>query len=142
MQIKKSELEVFYKVLKQTNGELSFKDARIRDRFMKPLGEQVDALALDRTKIYEKFCKKEEDGITPALQYDKDEKGENIPGTEKYAFNKADAPAVDAEILVLYDEEVSLDIENPEKIKELIENTEYKPLYGEADVLDGILAKF
>lgn len=142
MQIKKSELEVFYKVLKETNGELPLKDARIRDRFMKPLGDHLDTFSIDRTKIYEKFCDKEEDGVTPKLKYDKTPEGENIEGTQKYTFKKVDAPAVDAEILVLYDEEVSIDVENPAKIKELIENTDYKPLFGEADVIDGILAKF
>ena len=60
MKIPKKCLEVCFLTLKET--ELSLADSRIRDAFMKKLEESINTFYIDRKKVLEKFCKKNEDG--------------------------------------------------------------------------------
>jgi len=127
MQIKKSELEVFYKVLRDTNSQLSLADSRIRDLFMKKLGEQVETFTSERNKIYELFCKKDEEG-NPAI----------VDGN--YTFSIKDTDKIQKELDVLLAEEISLEV--PETIKAFMEVSPYKPEIGEVELIDSILSKF
>ncbi len=129
MQVKKSNLETFFKVLRATDGTLSLADSRIRDAFMKPLGEAVDNMVKEHLAILEKFCKKNEDG-TP------DTEGGN------YKFAKEVQADADAELRTLQEEVVDVEYKwgvGPTKLKEIVENSPYKPSYGEVDIIDEII---
>ena len=129
MKVKKQHLEIFFLTLRGTDGVLSLADARIRDAFMKPLGEAVDTMVADRTKIYEKFCDKDEDG-----------KPDTAEGM--YHFSPDIRAEADAELKTLMNEEADVEIKwgvTPAKIKEIMEKSDYKPKYGEAEVIDEII---
>jgi hypothetical protein len=131
MKIKKAYLETLFTVFRGTEGELSLQDARIRDAFMKPLGDAVDTMQQERTKIYEAYCKKKEDGT---------------PDTEDgmYKFDKKDTPKADAELKVLGEEEVEVNLNwgvTPSKLIEIIEKSTYKPKYGDVEIIDSVIAE-
>lgn len=130
IKLQKSKLEVFYKVLKETQGVLSLSDSRIRDSFMKPLGEQLDIFIKNREDIYKKFCEKNEDGT---------------PNTEdnKYKFLNEDLDEINKELLTLANEEVIITYPfgvSNSKLKEFIDVSNYKPQIGEAELIINLLS--
>lgn len=130
MKVKKGNLEVFFLVLRETDGILNLADARVRDAFMKPLGVEVDAMVADRIKIYEMYCKKKEDG-TPDVN------------DGNFHFSKENSPIADKELIALYGEEVEVEFKwgvSPSKLKEIIEKSKYMPKYGEVEKIDEVLA--
>lgn len=125
MQIPKRYLETFYQTLKGTEGVLGLADSRVRDAFMKPLTEATQTFEAERKAIYERFCTKNEDG-TPDTQ------------DGNYHFEPTDLADVNAELQTLLGEEVELT--PPTKLKELLEQSTYKPKVGEAEQIDAITA--
>ena len=126
LKIPKKHLEIFYLTLKGTEGELTLSEGRIRDNFMKPLGEAYETFVKERTAIYEEFCDKDKDG-----------KPDIADGN--YHFSKKVTAKVNKELTTLFDEEVEL--KETKGLKEIVERTQYKPKVGEAEVIDEILAK-
>ncbi len=129
MKLHKGQLELTYTVLKET--KLNLQDSRIRDAFLKPLGEAVDTFYKERKEIYEKFCDKKEDGT---------------PDTDdgQYHFNKEVTKEADEELKTLVGEEVEVEEKwgvTKAKLKELMEKTEYSPKVGETEVIDSILSQ-
>jgi len=128
MKLKKGELELTFMVLKDTS--LGLQDSRIRDAFLKPLGEAVDIFYKERKEIYEKFCEKNDDG-TP-----------NTDG-DKYHFSKENTPLADKELKTLVEEEVEIEEKwgvTTSKLKEIMEKTNYAPKVGEVEFIDKILS--
>lgn len=126
MTLKKSELELTFNVLKETTLNLS--DARIRDNFLKPVGEALDQLNKEKSAIYLEYCDKDEDG-NPEITDD------------KYHFESAALETGNSELKILYAEEIEIPLANQEKIKEFFESTAYAPKLGEIDIIDDIIAK-
>lgn len=126
MTLQKKELEIIYLTLDETKPNLA--DARIRDAFLKPLGETLDQLNKDKTAIYLTFCDKNEDD-SPLI----------VDG--KYHFQNENLEEINDELKKLVEEEIEISITNPEKIKELIENTIYSPKTGEVEIIDGFIGK-
>lgn len=126
MKVAKKHLEVFYLVLKDTKLKLA--DARIRDAFMKPLGVEADQFMADRTKIYETFCLKGEDG-KPDIK------------DGKYHFPPEKLDEINAELKTLAEEEVEFVVPEKLKEKEIIQNTEYSPKVGESLIIDELISK-
>lgn len=129
MIVKKQHLELFFTVLRGTDGVVSLKDARIRDAFMKPLATQVDQMVKDRSAIYESYCRKTEDGE---------------PDTKdgQYHFDADDLEKANKELQEFGEE--TIEAEYPwgvtaEKLKELMEASHYKPRYGEAEIIDELI---
>ena len=118
MKLEKKHLIPFFSALKETDGTLSLKEARIRDQMLKPLLEVAQTYEQDRTKIYQKF-------------------GTHNPENNTYTFPNEKLEEVNAELKTLNEEEVEL----PEVtgIKEILEKTEYKPKIGEAESIDAVL---
>ncbi len=131
MTIKKANLEVFFYALKGTEGVLTLAESRVRDAFIKPLAEYTDTYLKDRQKIFETFCLKKEDG-TNDLKTEKD-------GTQSYQFPTEKLEEINKELKTLAEEEVEL--EAPEKLKEILEKTEWKPKTGEVAIFDEIITK-
>lgn len=130
MKLSKKYLEVFFYTIKGTEGILSLSESRIRDSFIKPLAEATETYLKDRTKIYETFCMKKEDGTPDLLVQEK---------TTSYQFPPERLDEINKELTTLSEEEVDLDV--PEKLKEILEKTDYKPKTGESELIDEILAK-
>lgn len=126
MKLEKKYLEVLYKTIKGTEGVLTLAEGRIRDAFMKDVTEATTQFENDRRVIYEKFCTKTED--------DKPDVSDG-----KYHFKPSDVKDIQSELDVLYAEEVELP--DNERIKEIIERTQYKPEIGEAEKIDHIISK-
>lgn len=126
MTLQKKELELLFNLLKDTSPNLA--DARIRDSFMKPLSEYLDIFLKDREEIYKAYCEKKEDG-TPDVK------------DGKYFFKPEELNTINKELQTLTDETVEVLTGAPEKIKELIENTNYSPKVGEVEAIDEIIAK-
>lgn len=130
MKVKKIHLEVFYNTVRGTEGVLGLADSRIRDAFLKPLGEATDAMVKERVAIYEKFCDKKEDGTA-------DTHG------EQYHFSKEVLPEANKELELFAKEEVEVPFVwgvTAEKLKEIIEKSTYKPKYGETEIIDELTA--
>lgn len=130
MDIKKGQLQTLYSVTRGTEGVLSLKEARTRDLFFKEVGEHTKVYEGDMQKIYEKFCKKNEDG-NPDLS------------DGKYHFEKDVVIDVNKELEELFVEDVKIKIDFPitrEQVKEILEKTEYKPKAGETETIDALLA--
>ncbi len=127
MQIKKSSLEALYNYTKGTEGVLDLKDSRVRDTFLKQLTEKTALFQQERNKIYTTFCKKDEEG-KPAL----------VDGT-KYEFNTEDLETINKELQTLLDEEVTLELHGI--TKELLQQSGYKPMVGEAEIIDEVISK-
>jgi hypothetical protein len=117
MQLKKEEILVLQKVLIGTEDKLNFADARIRDKFLKALVEEIQAYYEARNKLLVSIA-------------------EPIEGEEN-RFNLT--PKFMEEEKVLNEEEVELPDEP--KLREFIELSEYKPKIGEIDLIDSILSK-
>lgn len=126
MLLAKSRLETLHRVLCGTEEALSLPDARIRDRFSKMFTELLKTFEEDRKKIYEKFCDKLEDG-TPDTS------------NNEYKFNQDVLEELNAELATLGAEEVEFTV--PEKLKEILEKSNYFPKLGETEIIDEILAK-
>ena len=62
MKLPKKYLESLYLTVKGTEGQLTLAEARVRDRFIKPVTEALQTFEAERKDIYEKFCNKTEDG--------------------------------------------------------------------------------
>lgn len=126
MILAKKELEVLYHVIRGTEGKLTLVEGRKRDAFFKGVLEVLKQFEEDRKVIYEKFCDKKEDGT---------------PDTDngQYTFKKEVAEDLTKELQVLYDETV--EVKAIPELKDIFERTEYMPKLGEAEVIDGILAK-
>jgi hypothetical protein len=93
---------------------------------MKALHDATVQYETDRKAIFDKLCD-QIDG-KPDLR------------DNKYHFSKKNTPVAESELKTLNEETVELP--NPEGIKEILERTNYSPLIGEADVIDSILTKF
>lgn len=124
MQLQKVQLEVFFKVLKGTEGLLDLKESRERDRFMRSLVEETTTYEGERKVIYEKFCNRSEDGT---------------PDTSdgKYKFPAEVLPELSSEVEVLNKELVSL-VYTP-GLTDMVLRSAYKPLVGEAESIDLIV---
>ncbi len=128
MTIQKKNIEVVFLALKETSPNLA--DARIRDSFLKPLGEALDQLNRDKTAIYVQYCDKNEDG-SPKIELG------------NYHFKTEDIDTINEELNTLFDETVDIPTDNPsvpEKLKELIEKTNYSPKIGEVEIIDSFIA--
>ena len=125
MKVEKKYLEVFYLALK--DSKLKLADARVRDRFLKPLTEALESFYKERTAIYENFCFKTEDG-KPDIK------------DNKYQFDPLKVDEINVELKALHDEEV--DLPSDEKVKGILENTDYEPKAGETEIIDILIAKF
>lgn len=112
--MKKEALEVTYKVLEVT--DLSLADARIRDAFIRELSNHIKAFYEDKQKIIETYGEKMDDG----------------------KFKIADTDKFQQEMQTLLEETV--EIKPSDKIKEFINNTNYKPKIGEMAIIDEVLA--
>ena len=129
MKVKKVQLEPFFKVLRGTDGVLSLADARVRDAFMKPLGNHLDAFYADRAKIYESFSIKDKEG-NPDLT----DGNFHFPADEMENLN--------GELIEFGEEIVEVEFVwgvTGGKLKEIIEKSTYKPVYGETEVIDEII---
>lgn len=124
MTTEKKNLELLYLVLKET--KLTLTDARIRDRFMKSVGEQYEAFQKDRTAIYHEYC-------------DKNEVGEPEITDGNYHFKNEVLEQVNKELNILYNEQVGFEPQQKEKIKEFIESTLYSTKPGEAEIIDSFI---
>lgn len=133
MKIKNGQLEVIIKVLNATEGILSLADARIRDKFGKTLSEAQQLFNANKELIFKKFCTKKEDG-TP------DTKPGDTPGKIQYHFTNEVTEELNKELLTLINEEV--EVEKNDKIKEIVKDSPYKPLIGEAEIIDAFSALF
>lgn len=116
MQLEKKYLLTFFLALKETDSQLSLKEARIRDSFMKPLLEAAQTYEKDRNNIYKTYGELKED---------------------KYHFKPEDVEKVNSEIEELNNETVELPA--TPSLKEILEKTEYKPKIGESEQIDHIL---
>lgn len=129
MKLKKRELEITYLVFGNVEADLA--GCRVRDAILKPLKEEVDNFYKERKDIGEKYADKNEDGTS---------KIEN----DMYVFPKKDEEKVNKEFNTLLDEEVEIP-EKPgttgQKLKELMEATQYKPKLGETAIIDSIIAR-
>lgn len=126
MTLPKKHLEVFFNALRETEGVLSLSEARKRDPFMKIVGDHLNSFYTDRTKIYETFCDKTEEG-KPDIK------------DGKYHFAPELLEQINGELVTLADEEVELTI--PEGMKDILDKTTYKPKFGEVEIIDEISAK-
>lgn len=122
MQVKKSNLELIFNVLKET--KLNLADARLRDAFLKDALDKIKLFNEDRKKVLETFCDKKEDG-TPDVKDD------------KYSFQPAVVEDLTKELDTLANETV--EVVGNDSIKTFIEKTEYSPKPGEAELIDNIL---
>lgn len=127
MTLKKLYLETLFNFTKGTEGILSLSDSRVRDNFMKPLGETLQTFVNDREVIYKNFCLKKEDGEPDLLE------------GNSYQFPPEKVEEINRELKVLGDEEV--EVSTPDKLKEILEKSEYKPKIGESEIIDEILTK-
>jgi len=121
-------LEVLFQALKGTEGILPLAGSRVRDSFLKLVGPVLDTFYENRKKIYEKFCLKNEDG-TPDIKND------------LFHFPKESVPEMNEELELLLSETVDFDLPFPEIVKNAIQDTEYKPKTGEAEMIDELVAK-
>lgn len=128
MTIKKGELETLYLLTKGTEGQLNLAESRTRDAFMRPLLAATQTFEAERRAIYEKFCKKNEDG-TPDV-------AENL-----YVFPPDVLEDVQSELKTLYFEDASVPVTMPEALKNVLERSAYSPKIGEAEVIDSLLAR-
>ena len=124
MEVEKKDLEVLFKIIKETN--LNLKEARVRDPFLKDLGNKLDTYYFDRKAIYEKFCKKTEDGLPDTKD-------------DKFTFEKDVVKELMSELEILNAEVVKIEV--VDGLKGFIENSAYKPEYGEIEVIDKLLCK-
>lgn len=116
-------LEITAKFLNET--KLSLADARVRDAFLKDLFTKLKSVDENRTKIFVEYC-------------DKDEEGNPIqekPNT--YSFKGDNIQKANDELTLLMDEKVELEL--TDKLKEYINQSDYKPLVGEAELIDEVL---
>jgi len=128
MQLKKKYLTLFYLALSQAKAK-SLSEARIRDELAtKSLYDSLRDFEEARLKIYKELCIKDDKDEPILLEGD------------KYTFSPENTPKMQAEVDILESEEIELKVKNPEKIKELIENTAYEPKIGEALIIDEIIA--
>lgn len=125
MTIEKGLLESLYLLTQGTEGQLTLKEARVRDTFMRPLREVFTTFEADKRVIYEKFCKKNEDGTS------------DISG-DTYKFDAAVTGDVAQEMDMLTSETV--DLPTPEGLKDILTRSEYKPKVGETEQIDHILS--
>lgn len=126
--IPKKQLEVLYQTLKGTEGQISLTQARARDLFMKKVTDALETFYADRKKIYETFCTRDADG-NPDIK------------NNLYTFEKEKAEEMQKEFNVLLAEEVTVEVPFHDVIKSVINNTGYKPMQGEAEMIDEILGK-
>lgn len=124
--MQKKHLELFYNLLKGTDGVLNLSESRIRDSVMKTVEQPLIQFGEDRKKIYETFC-------------DKDENGKPDIADGKYKFTDPVLPEVNKELKTLYEEPVNLTL--IAGVKEILEKTNYTPKYGEMELVDEIISK-
>lgn len=124
--IKKKDIQTIFLALKETS--LNLADSRLRDAFLKPLGENLDQFNKDRSAIYLQYCEKNEDD-TPKIEKD------------NYHFKNEDLQTINDELETLFNEEITVSIENIDKIKEFVENTTYLPKPGEVEIIDAFIEK-
>lgn len=126
LKLQKKCLVPFFLALRETDGVLSLKDARIRDGFLKTLKEMTATFEVDRKAIYEHYCVKKEGGVPDIVN-------------DAYTFKPEVQEELIKELTMLLEEEVELP--DTKGLKEILEKTEYKPKTGEAELIDEVLAK-
>lgn len=126
MNLQKRYLELFINVLNSTEPGLA--GSRLRDSVLKSITQETEDFFKARTTIYETFC-------------NKDEEGKPDVSDNQYKFKKEVLDEVNKELNTLLDEEIEVKITDADRIKELIESTNYKPKYGEVEIIDEILTK-
>jgi len=131
MLLYKKELEVIFKALKATNGVLSLAEARIRDAILKQLIDFINEFNSAKNAIFTKLCDK--DGDTAKTT-------SNPDGTTTFHFATPEQrEELTKEIQILNDESVELSAST--QLATILEKTSYKPEFGEAEVIDTILAR-
>ena len=126
MLVQKQHLQTFLDVLMGTQGVLNLADSRIRDMFMKKIVAFIETYTEEKNKIYAQFALKKEDG-TPDID------------DGNYHFDPKDVIQINEELMILAKEEVELS--GVSKIKSFIEQSEYKPRAGDAEIIDELLSK-
>ena len=133
MILKKKYLTLFYKTLAvaKSNVEenyISLADARVRDALAtKVIYDLLRDFEEARKKIYVEFCNKNEAGEPDLID-------------DKYQFENSVVDKVNKELVTLENEEVEIEISNPEKVKQLLNNTKYAPEIGETVLIDELIA--
>lgn len=134
MTIEKKYIELFVKVLAKT--ELGLADARVRDAVIRELSDSHATMARERDAILREFCDKDEEGAPLLTKEDS--------GQETYHFSPDVIESLNGELAKLGDETVAVSVDGPEraeKVKSFVEETEYKPLFGEVEDIDAIISK-
>jgi len=121
MILKKKYLTLFYKTLVDAKTDvaknhISLADARIRDALAtKVVFDHLRDFEEARKKIYDTLCKTDKDGKPDVAN-------------GNYQFDPENAKKMVEEVKILEDEEVDIKIDNPDKVKLLINNTKYLEL--------------
>lgn len=106
--------------------DLNFTEARIRDQFLRDISPFEEALVSDRNKIYETYCEKDENGA-PKIE------------DSKYTFPGSAAKDLTKDLDVLLEE--TIELKPPDKLKQFLEGTNYKPKPGEVELIDSIISQ-
>lgn len=117
--MQKKHLEVAYQALSETS--LSLSQARIRDAILNKLKPVIEQYYQDRKKVFETFCRKDENGKPEIID-------------DNYKFDQSVQEELVKELNTLLNEEV--DIEITDEVKEIINNTNYKPKPFEVELID------
>lgn len=133
LKIPKKSLEVLFTLTKGTEEELNLSESRTRDAFIKDLAPVLDSFYQDRTKIYQTFCIKLEDG-SPDFKVVENDNGKILSKTYQFPLEKEQE--ISQELTTLYGETVELNV--PSNLKEILEKSTYKPKIGETTLIDEI----
>lgn len=121
MKIKKSIIETLYVSLNYPIK--NFSKARVRDTFLKKLGEEYKKYTEEKSKIITELCEKKDD--KPIVEDD------------KYKFTPENEAQAVKEVEILNNEEIEIDLSK--EIKELIKNSEAELKTGMADTLSTLI---
>ena len=130
MKIQKSDVGVILSFLGGAD-ELKLKDARIRDKAIRDLTEYKKVYEVEKTKVYEKFCTKDDDG-KPKVE-------RNPMGGVKYNFPTEIIEDLNSEMKILNEETFTYK-PNADVVR-FIEISNYKPKVGEVEIIDDVLER-
>lgn len=127
MKLKKLSLALLFLTAKETEGELSLQEARVRDTFLNEIKQDLRTFEEDRKVIYEKFCVIDE------------KTGKCDLSDGNYHFDPNNLDIINKELRTLYDEEVEVPIDP--KINIVLSKSKYKPKVGEVEIIDNFLSQ-
>jgi hypothetical protein len=127
MKIKKSHLKVAIEALAGSD-ELTLRDSRTRDRAIKTLNASHEEYIGDQKKVIHQFCERGADG-------EPDVKIKN--GQTFYSFSSEDGIEYKKESELLNEEKISF--KPSQEVISFIEETNYNPKVGEADIIYEVL---